>query len=662
MNRSLLILMAASLTAQFSFAAKPSSDIPEKREFPVNTKVNPCEDFEAYVCTDVKASFKLRPDRSYHDFAFSDSAERLLETKKKFMADLPKAKDLNERTEQLRDFYMSCMDKKARATAEKEEVKRVQKSLKGIETWEELVTYLNQQQSKGGQFSLAAMWSYADPDDSNKLNVGLFGNLMGLPDQKYYDQPDLMKDYQKLLTAFFKNVDPKGKDGKAEDRAKAVIEVEKDFAKVYPIPSKRRERFSERHVATQEDVLKKYPNLKLDILFKKAPKTALVSIPLFEGTDFVNAEIAKRPLSVWKDVALRKSVYPYLDDGYTKFYEQRFAFNKKYFGGPEKRAERQERCTEEVMGNFDKEVDAALIDKMFPNFDEAKVQELGTKIRESILEGVENNKWLSKDARKEAIKKIKTARLQLVKPHNDREWDFTPIRHYSKTDMMVNDRLLSEANYSKMLHELTEPNNKDAWGMGPLTVNAYYSPTENKFVLPIGILQYPFYNKDGSMTENLGAVGAVIGHELGHGIDDKGSKFDSAGALKDWMNEKDLVEFSKRGERMVDQFNKIDHDGKLTLGENVADLVGLTFAYNAAFPGNKGTVEDKKTFFTGYARLWCTVSRPDYEKLKRKTDPHASGIARINEQVKHQAGFAEAFQCKPGDKMTLPEADRIKIW
>ncbi|MBO9668744.1 MAG: M13 family metallopeptidase, partial [Bdellovibrio sp.] len=654
MTRTLIhsLLLTTTVASSLALAKAPSSEIPEKREFPLNKAINPCEDFHKYVCSEVESSFKLRPDRSAHIFAFNDSSERLLEIKKKFMEDLPKKKDLNERTMQLRDFYLSCMDSKAKATAEKGEVSRFQKDIQKIESADDLVTFLNTQQPKGLFSPLVWMNNMPDPDNAKKLNIVIGGSLMGLPDHKYYEQADLMMDYKKLMTAFFNQIDPKGKDGNAEKRAQAVIDLEKDFIKVYPVASTRRQRWSERFIYTQDEIIKKFPNLKFEMLFKKTPKTALVSNPIHETATFLNEELPKRPLSVWKDLILFTNLSDEMDDAYPKFFQQGFDFQKKYFGGPEKRAERQERCTRLVTGYFTKELDAALIDQVFPNFDETKVQEVAAKIRSSILQGLEDNKWLSRDAKKEALVKIKTARLQLVKPHNDREWDFQPIRHYSPTDQMVNQHLYREANFSKNLHELGEPANQDAWGMGPLTVNAYYSPMENKFVLPIGILQFPFYNKDGSLIENLGAVGAVMGHELGHGVDDNGSKFDAEGRLKQWMSTKDIVEFEKRGQMMVDQFNKIGHDGKLTLGENVADLVGLTFAYNAAFPGNKGSIEDKKTFFVAYGRLWCNVIRPDFEKLMRKTDPHSSGEARINEQVKHQPGFAEAFQCKPGDKMT----------
>jgi putative endopeptidase len=236
------------------------------------------------------------------------------------------------------------------------------------------------------------------------------------------------------------------------------------------------------------------------------------------------------------------------------------------------------------------------------------------------------------------------------------------VQKYSKKQYLGNMEIHARASLQKTLTDMRHPANQDAWGMSPLTVNAYYSPNENKFVLPIGILQYPFYDKDGTLLENLGAVGAVAGHELGHAIDDQGSKYDADGKLHQWMTTGDLGEFTKRGQKMIDQFNKIGHNGPLTQGENVADLVGLTFAYHAAFPEGKGTQEDKKKFYEAYARDWCTVIRPQYAEMLLKRDPHAAALSRINEQVKHQTAFAEAFQCKSGAKMVLPEKDRVQIW
>jgi len=260
---------------------------------------------------------------------------------------------------------------------------------------------------------------------------------------------------------------------------------------------------------------------------------------------------------------------------------------------------------------------------------------------------------------------MQSAKLQLVKPMTDEEWDFNPPADYSPTKPYENQRLLRHNLIRKKLNELKTKRNRDRWDMGPLTVNAYYSPPDNKFVMPIGILQYPFYDPALPDETNLGAVGAVMGHELGHGIDDKGSLYDYKGRLIQWLTNKDLKEFHRRGGKLVDQFNAAGFNGELTLGENIGDLTGVTFAYHAAFPKTADAsqnLEGKRNFFLEYGRLWCTVMRPKFKELLLKVDSHSAGPARVNEQVKHQDGFAEAYSCKPGDKLYLPPGERVRIW
>ncbi len=283
-------------------------------------------------------------------------------------------------------------------------------------------------------------------------------------------------------------------------------------------------------------------------------------------------------------------------------------------------------------------------------------------MRESIINGLKKNTWLEPETRAKAILKMEKAKLYLVKPKNDKEWNFLPVKKFSDKNKLDNSKTFAKNVIEKQIYDIKNGANLVAWGMGPLTVNAYYDPSANKFVMPMGILQYPFFNAEGDLIENLGAVGSVIGHELGHGIDDQGSRYDEVGRLKQWMTMKDLKEFSSRGRKLVDQFNKAGHNGNLTLGENIGDLVGLTFSFNAAFPKNDGSHAEQRTLFIAYARVWCNVMRPKAEENQLKTDPHALGWARINEQVKHQKAFAEAFQCKAGDKMTLPDSERVQIW
>ncbi|MBS1972507.1 MAG: M13 family metallopeptidase [Bdellovibrionales bacterium] len=669
-NTAKLVLLLTPFILSTSFAAKDtstkgpvaSSDIPAKREFPLNTDINPCQDFHGYVCSKVESSFKLREDRSNHMFSFSDSRERLLESKKKYMNEIGKKKNLDPRTEQIRDFYMACMNERASAVAEKKEVANTVKAVSALKDSASVMAFSNEKMpSSFGNF--VYVWTGANLDDPHKYDAIMGADFMRLQDHKYYENADLVKDYENLLTEFFKTVyGSKLTTAQAQKKAEAVVAFEKDFIQTYPKAAVRRQRWSEKRVQTQGEFLKKYPNLKAEMIFKNFPATMLVNTPIPESLEFVNANLNKYPVEVWQDLYLLKNLDDVLDDGYKKYFTQNFDFEKKYFGGPVKRSDRQERCTKMSMNYFTKELDATLLEQLFPNFDEAQVQEMGQRIRESILRGLANNDWLSKDAKKQATEKIKTARLQLVKPHNDREWDFNLVGKYSETDKIANQHQFNELRWKKMLTEAQGPVNQDAWGMGPLTVNAYYSENENKFVVPIGILQYPFFDSKQAIYENLGAIGTVMGHELGHSIDDNGSKYDASGKLNPWMPMKDLNEFNKRSERLVEFFNKSGHDGRLTLGENVADLVGLTFSYSAAFPTTKPTKEEQQKFFVAYAKSWCAVTRPDYEKLMMKTDPHAMGWARINEQVKHQPAFAEAFSCKAGDAMNLPDKERVKIW
>jgi putative endopeptidase len=643
------------------FAAEPSSEIPARREFPVSPEIKPCEDFHAYVCSKAEASFKLRDDRSHHVFSFSDSSERILEFKKKFMTNIDKDTDLEPRSKQIRDFYLACMNEKAGAATEKKEVAKRVSELKAVKTPADLIQ-LNNKSRPEALGNLYSFFPSANLDDPKKQDVIAMANFMLLPDHKYYENPELMKDYEKLLTLFFKNAYAGLSDAEALKKAQASISLQKDFAKVYPIANIRRQRWAEKRVSTQAEFLKKYPQLQAETYFKFIPNETVVNTPIPEALDFLNTNLTKYPLEVWKDVYLAKNVEDIMDDGFPAYFKASFEFEKKYFGGPEVRSVRQERCTEQVAGYFLKELDSDVVQKIFPNFDDAKFDALAQTIRGSIVKGLENNTWLSKEGKAGAIMKIKNARLQLVRPRTDREWDFNIQRTYSARDKIANLHKYRGARWEKSLKEVKEPTNQDAWGMGPLTVNAYYSENENKFVMPIGILQYPFYDQSNLDIENLGAVGSVIGHELGHSVDDQGSKYDYEGKLKTWMPMKDIANFDERSRRMTDQFNKAGFDGKLTLGENTADLVGLTFAHQAAFPNSKGSKEDEQKFFVAYARTWCSVTRPDYAKLLLKTDPHAAGTARINEQVKQQAAFAEAFECKKGDKMTLPEKERVKIW
>ncbi len=642
-------------------AAGQSSEIPSKREFPLSKKVSPCENFHQYVCSEAEAAFKLRDDRSRHKFSFNDSSERILESKKKFFANLKKQSKVNPRTAQIRNTYLACMDQKAGIQNEKRELNQLLKELSTLQTTEAFANW-KIDQIKKNKTSLISFNAYSNKDNPEKLDIYIMADFSFLPEHSYYENPELMSDYKQLMINFFELVFKNESAADIKKRVERVLDFEKEFMKVFPKPEVMRQRWSEKRQEEQKQFFAKYPQSKLEKLFLNVPKFTLVQNSIPEGLNFYETALAGGKLNELKDLMLFQIGISFMDDSQPDFFKKHFDFNAKYLGGPPVRSERHERCTRAAAGSFEKELDQVLIKKLFPAFPAAKFKEVAAKIRESIVVGLKKNEWLEESSRQKAILKIQNAKMYLVQPENELEWDFLPIKQYSKTDRFENRRIYLKTHRERWLKRLITGANLQAWEIGPLTVNAYYDPSANKFVMPMGILQYPFFNPDGDIIENLGAVGAVIGHELGHGVDDQGSKYDENGKLVQWMSMKDLAEFSKRGRKLIDLFDKAGHNGLLTLGENIGDLVGLTFAYNAMFLDRNPSIEDKKKLFIAYARVWCGVARPKSEEEQLKTGPHALGRARINEQVKHQPGFAEAFSCKKGDQMVLPSEQRVQIW
>lgn len=640
----------------------PTTIIPEVRKFDLNEKVNPCDDFHQYVCSKVESSFKLRDDRSSHTFAFDDSDERILEKKKDFFKNIANEKNLSARSRQLKDYYLACMNEVAAASEERNLVKELISEMDKIKTIDQFIE-LNRANMTNEKWSVFGYGIMPNIDNPLIYDITFDVSFMGLPEHSYYDNEELVEEYKKLMAAFFNTLYPKEDTNSHLRRAQVIIDFEKKFKETYPYPAEFRQRYTQPRKVTREAYFKKISKMKLEAFFDKyIPEKTQIRDFTPESIDFLQNALTQENLQVLKDMYTYRSARGFMDDAYPELFKKRWEFRHKYLGGPLTRSDRQERCTGSVMGAFGKELDYELLPRLFKDFPKEKMLKVAESIRSAILTGIEKNDWLTEQSKKGAVEKIKSAKLQLVQPKTAKEWDFKPVVKLSPKYAYQNSVILAQQGHKRTFKKLREGVNQLAWGMGPLTVNAYYSPDKNKFVLPIGILQYPFFIKDGDVIENLGAVGAVVGHELGHSIDDEGSKFDSKGKLNQWMAEEDVKKLQERGMKMIAQFNKIGHNGELTQGENIADLVGLTFAYNAAFPDGKGKSTDKQKFFVSYGRVWCNVMREKTQEMQLKTDPHSLGFARINEQVKHQPGFYEAFSCNKNNKLYLDETERIKVW
>lgn len=655
------ILVSWALFISSAFGA--SSEIPLKREFPLNEAINPCVNLYEHVCSKTIESFILRPDRRKHVFAFSDSAERILEFKKNYVKNLTTIEADSAISGEVKNFYLSCMNKEARA---KEEISEVQKRIQEQNEIKSKEQWFKAEAAKihsgdSGFISYSAVDNF---DDARKSDLMLGVGYSFLPEKSYAKNEELIKAFTILVADFFKTI---GLDRPVE-RAATVVKYEIDRQENRFFPAEARVAFSQRKFFTKNDLLKKYPELQLKSFLDQIPNKTLLRNLNPKTFPFLNKVATTYTLDELKSLGLFYKLHFKLDQGFPKFYEEAFVFANKFLGGKNKRSELDEECTTLTMHRFGPELDYLVIPKMFPNFSSMKVADLASKIKASIIDSLSRNTWLSPKAKKEATRKIATAFMRLVSPQRFEDWKFLPTSDYKIDAYLANIEKRDEISENREFKYFSEMKDIRSWeGVEPLQVNAFYQSSYNQFTMLQGILQYPFYDQNSSEIENLGGIGMVVGHELGHGIDDQGSKYDADGKLRDWMTPKDLKKFKELTRPLVEQYTKAGMNGEFTLGENIGDLVGLTAAYEAAFLRPLETPESelkqlKKKFFLNYARSWCEVQLPGVKELRLKSDPHSLGEARANEVVKHFESYKDVFDCKDSDPMILKASQRVHIW
>ncbi|MDH5177480.1 MAG: M13 family metallopeptidase, partial [Gammaproteobacteria bacterium] len=378
------------------------------------------------------------------------------------------------------------------------------------------------------------------------------------------------------------------------------------------------------------------------------------------------------PLATWKDYLTLRTIdafSPYLSKA---FVDENFNFYARTLSGTPELKPRWKRALAELEGSTGDLLGKEYVKRHFPREAKARMDELVSNLLKAFDVKIEELDWMGPQTRREAHDKVRNITVKIGYPAKWREYDGLVTR---KDDLLGNVLRARDVNVQRELRKVGQPVDKAEWGITPQTVNAYYSPLGNEILFPAAILQPPFFDVTVDDAINYGAIGSVIGHEISHGFDDEGRKFDGKGVLRDWWTPADAAKFEARAEALVKQFDAfsplpgMNVDGKLTLGENIGDLSGVAVAYKAyqlALDGKTAPVLDgfsgDQRFFIGWGQIWARKHREDDAIKRLKTDTHSPSEYRVNGILRNMPAFQQAFDVKAGDQLYLPPDQIVRIW
>jgi len=520
---------------------------------------------------------------------------------------------------------------------------------------------------------------YVGPDDKNSsMNiVHLSQGGLGMGDRDFYlDRDDrsnrLRQEYVKLMETQFQNAGYRVEN--ARKAAETVMRIETELAKSHVTKEMRRIPELNYHKFMVSELNSKVAPFDWEYYFDQMGAKEIDSLnvsqiePIRTSISIIDNESIEnlQQYLCWKVI---NSAAGYLSDD---FVNANFEFYGKVMSGSKKLKPRWKRSIDVVNGALGEAVGQLYVEKYFPPAAKERMVELVDNLMKSLGERIDKLEWMSETTKAKAQEKLSAFTVKIGYPDKWKDYSTLEIENDS---YWANIMRCSDFEYNDMIKDLGKPVDKSKWYMSPQTVNAYYNPSSNEICFPAGILQPPFFYMDGDDAINYGGIGVVIGHEMTHGFDDQGRKYDKVGNLNEWWTEDDAKRFEERARVLVDYFNQIivldtvHANGTFTLGENIADHGGLQIAYHAFLKTpqarSKGKIDGytpAQRFFLSYAMLWAANIRDEEILRLTKLDPHSLGKWRVNGALPHIDAWYEAFDIQPTDPMYLPKEKRASIW
>jgi putative endopeptidase len=521
-----------------------------------------------------------------------------------------------------------------------------------------------------------------DSKNSNRniVNVGL--GALGLPDRDYYisedaDSKEKREKYKKHLARMLQFIGDKPE--MAAQNAEKIVALEIALSKPRLDRVERRDRRKTYNPMTIANLQKLTNSINWEnyITSIGLPKvdTLIVSQPKYMQA--LETIFVENKLQDWKAYMRWTLLNSAANKLTTEIEKANWDFYSKTLSGAIKQRPRDESALQVVNGATGEALGKLYVEKMFPAAAKLKAEKMIANVMKAYENRINNLPWMNKATKVSAIEKLNKLRIKIGYPNKWKDYSKLVIKSPSEGGSYFENSLnISRWAFAKNIEDLQKPVDKDEWFMSPQTVNAYYNPSYNEIVFPAAILQPPFYDYKADEAVNYGGIGAVIGHEISHGFDDSGARYNADGNLINWWTDEDLKKFTELGTSLANQYSELEPlpgiyvDGKFTLGENIGDLGGINAAYDGLQlylkeNGNPGLIDGftpEQRLFISWATIWRSKMRDEAIKNQVKTDPHSPGMYRAYVPLMNLKTFHEAFDIKPGDGMYLEDAKQVKIW
>ena len=670
-NLKMTLLAAVILVVSCAKKEELTSGINKKN---MDTKVNPGDNFANYVNGTWLKTTKIPADKSSYG-AFDLLYDQSQKDVKAIIENAAKGNAADGTDEQkIGDYYASFMNRKDRDAKGITPIQPELKAIDAIATYTDLASYFGTANRTGVSIPFS-IFVNQDSKNPNEYALTTWQGGIGLPERDYYLSTEAkMADIRKKYIAHVESMLTIAGIENAAANAAKIMALETTIASSQMKKEDTRDVVKLYNKYNTADLKTLMPDFDWSTMFKTAgiDKEKTIIISQVDYTKSLNNIIKNTPLDTWKIYLKWGLIHRNANRLTTALDKQNFEFYGKTLYGTETQEDDWKRAVNTVNGGLGEVVGKVYVEKHFSPEAKERMVAMVKNLLKAYSESIKKLDWMSADTKKQALAKVDKFLIKIGYPDTWRDYSSLKI---AKNDLFGNSQRANEFEYQRNLNKLGKPVDRTEWGMTPQTVNAYYNPSLNEIVFPAAILQPPFFDLKADDAVNYGGIGAVIGHEIGHGFDDQGSAYDGDGVMRNWWTTSDLAAFKAKTGALVAQYSSfkafpdLNVNGDFTLGENIGDLGGLSIAikaYKITLNGKEAPVMDGFTgmqrVFLGWGQVWGEKAREAAVRSQIAGDPHSPAKFRINGVVRNIPEFYEAFNIKSTDSLYLAPEKRVKIW